>query len=572
MRKLNGMAMTPNQDPDEYLTDIFRQRDELEHIGESFAEARILDIIPEDLSDEYEPIRFSAEREPEISLKEIEIAMRNMYANRVACGDCSTFSREKGRESAMTASSGFKGSCDYCTKPGHKQAQCFTFFCESGGGPLPSSGAGEAVGVVCITPIFTTTLTATLSSNTVATATAVATQPWQPQQRQRQQTPSRRRLGHGPSQHDSRCQRHVFAYSNRPCPDFSDCYCPIYSGCCPACSIYFPTYSGWVRGCSYAGRQRLVSIGGIGFLFLADCASPGPFKFTMTSDCGASSHFVYSNLIGDIESRITDIVKLGPPATIVVAGHSTLRGVSMGSLTVRVTDAQEFLHDMLLPAMNGPGSRPRACPEGQLPNGSSVPNKGHLRAHNTAGVGSDLSTSQERRHGSGHPSRNSDAGAYRNIYGSVRSFSATDYSFSLWRVPDQWWHHGGGFYFHTDFVFRGAHDFARAGKCYHYRYTGVADNCRRHGGERASTTSARSIRTSASPTTTATTARPQRLSSSSARTTSRAQRPQRTRRAYDHGRGPVHAKRSCTTEVSSGGNRGQCGVFAQPPAKQDHWR
>ena len=94
---------------------------------------------------------------------------------------------------------------------------------------------------------------------------------------------------------------------------------------------------------------------GIGFSFLADSAIPGPLKFTMTSDCGASSHFVDSNRIGDIESRMKDIVKLDPPATIVVAGHNTLRGVSMGTLTVRVTDAQGFLHDMLLPAMNMPG-------------------------------------------------------------------------------------------------------------------------------------------------------------------------------------------------------------------------
>ena len=53
---------------------------------------------------------------------------------------------------------------------------------------------------------------------------------------------------------------------------------------------------------------------------------------------------------------------------------------------------------------------------------------------------------------------------------------------------------------------------------------------------------------------------------------SKAQRPQRTGRAHDHGRGPVHAKRSCTTEVSSGENGGHHGVFIQPPAKQDHRR
>ena len=138
------MTTRPNQDPDEYISEGFEQRDELEHIGESFTEATILDIMLEGLSDEYEPIRFAAERDPEISLKEIEIAMRNKYANSVARGDGSTFSREKGCQSAMMASSGFKGSCDCCSIPGHKQAQCFKFLRESGGGSLPSNGAGRS--------------------------------------------------------------------------------------------------------------------------------------------------------------------------------------------------------------------------------------------------------------------------------------------------------------------------------------------------------------------------------------------------------------------------------------------
>ena len=56
MRKLNGMTMRSNQDPHEYLFEVCQQRDEIEHIGESFMEERILDIILEGLSDEYEPI------------------------------------------------------------------------------------------------------------------------------------------------------------------------------------------------------------------------------------------------------------------------------------------------------------------------------------------------------------------------------------------------------------------------------------------------------------------------------------------------------------------------------------
>ena len=56
MRKLSDMAMMPNQDSDEHLTGIFQQRDKLEPTGESFTEARILDIILEGLSDEHVPI------------------------------------------------------------------------------------------------------------------------------------------------------------------------------------------------------------------------------------------------------------------------------------------------------------------------------------------------------------------------------------------------------------------------------------------------------------------------------------------------------------------------------------
>ena len=74
----------------------------------------------------------------------------------------------------------------------------------------------------------------------------------------------------------------------------------------------------------------------------------------MTSDCGISSHFVDSHLIGDVKSCRMGNVKLDPSATIVVAGHSTFSGVSMGTLTVCVTDAQGLIADMLLPAMNVP--------------------------------------------------------------------------------------------------------------------------------------------------------------------------------------------------------------------------
>ena len=60
VRKLNGMVMMPNQDPHEYLIKVFKQWYELEYIGESLTEVRILYLLLKGLSDNYEPIRFAA--------------------------------------------------------------------------------------------------------------------------------------------------------------------------------------------------------------------------------------------------------------------------------------------------------------------------------------------------------------------------------------------------------------------------------------------------------------------------------------------------------------------------------
>ena len=53
MRKLNDMVMMPNNDPGEHLIEVIQQLDKLEHIGEIFTRARILDLILEGLSDEF---------------------------------------------------------------------------------------------------------------------------------------------------------------------------------------------------------------------------------------------------------------------------------------------------------------------------------------------------------------------------------------------------------------------------------------------------------------------------------------------------------------------------------------
>ena len=100
-----------------------------------------MDFILEGLSDAYKPIRLAAEQNHDIALKEIKTTMRNMYANHLTSGGHTTLSRGKGCKSALTASSGLQGSCDYCNRFGHKKTQCLKFQRESGRGSSPSIGA-----------------------------------------------------------------------------------------------------------------------------------------------------------------------------------------------------------------------------------------------------------------------------------------------------------------------------------------------------------------------------------------------------------------------------------------------
>ena len=348
MHKLNGMTMRPNQDPG------FQQRDELEHIGGSFTEARILEIILKGASNEYEPIRFAAERDPKISLNEIEITIRNMYRQtRLArCG--STYSREKGRQSAMKASSGLKRSCDYCSKPSHKHAQYFKVLRESGGRPLTSSGAGRS------------SWCSLHSTHLHDNADCHAQQQHRGNGNGSGYSRGNNNSGignirhHGDGSNTGRANTSVTTNGTStpaviaPAPASPVVTAPSIPVAAPPAPFTAPPTRIMPKGAPtpYVNESPP---SGVGFSFLAGSATPGPLNFTLTSDCGASSHFVDSNLIGDIKSRMKSIVKLDSPATIVVAGHSTLRGVSMGTLTVRVTDAQGFRHDMLLAAMNVPG-------------------------------------------------------------------------------------------------------------------------------------------------------------------------------------------------------------------------
>ena len=119
---------------------MFQQRDELKTIGESFTEVHILDLILKSLSDVDEPIRFATNLDLKISLNEIETTMCTKYSKGRARRGGATVLRGKGRESAMTACSGFEKSCNNCSKLSHTKA-CFKFLRKSSWGSISWSDA-----------------------------------------------------------------------------------------------------------------------------------------------------------------------------------------------------------------------------------------------------------------------------------------------------------------------------------------------------------------------------------------------------------------------------------------------
>ncbi|CAM9355662.1 unnamed protein product, partial [Sphacelaria rigidula] len=131
MRQLDNIKMSPGQDPDVFLTKIYELRDQLVYMGEPISDDRLTDIVVEGLTDEYDRIKYDAERDPDFGISDIKVTMRNMYSNCVARGILSKGIR--GRDSAMIATTPldssatptkFAGKRFSCGRPGHQSRDC----------------------------------------------------------------------------------------------------------------------------------------------------------------------------------------------------------------------------------------------------------------------------------------------------------------------------------------------------------------------------------------------------------------------------------------------------------------
>lgn len=88
----------------------------------SIAATWIMDVIMTGMSAEYGSIRFQAMKDPEISLEELQLIMRNMHMNGFTASKC------KGKGTAMTAGlikrDKLKVKCHSCGKLGHYKGEC----------------------------------------------------------------------------------------------------------------------------------------------------------------------------------------------------------------------------------------------------------------------------------------------------------------------------------------------------------------------------------------------------------------------------------------------------------------
>ena len=133
----NITVMKPDTDPDVFLSEINKKRDELGVLDETVSTERLTTIILDALPAEmYSTVQLKAIRYPDLSLEQIQRMIRTIFINHSVKLSVTKKNQESkryqepnrrgwknGRESAT--STAFI-TCHYCKKRGHKVRDCKT--------------------------------------------------------------------------------------------------------------------------------------------------------------------------------------------------------------------------------------------------------------------------------------------------------------------------------------------------------------------------------------------------------------------------------------------------------------
>lgn len=85
-RKLNNMNMPQEEDPDAFVTNVYKLKDELESMGGNISEERFTDLVRRGSTDDHKQMEYNAEGDPDFSLAQIETIIRTIYVNSLARG------------------------------------------------------------------------------------------------------------------------------------------------------------------------------------------------------------------------------------------------------------------------------------------------------------------------------------------------------------------------------------------------------------------------------------------------------------------------------------------------------
>ena len=310
-------------------------------MGEALNDDSILDIVLGGLTDDYVQIKYSAGADKNFSLDHAVITMRNMDAYRVMRNGPSR--KAKGRESAMvtTSTSSAVVTCSHCKKAGHRFQNCFfTQKIDEWEKTFPYTRNNSWCSLH------------NTDRHDINDCLA---------QKQERESGNRSR-SFRPGQQNGQRNNDSGAHANRaitPSPTTQvEAYSPAIYG--PSATTTAATTTATSTSTTTPSSSSTPSTppDGIGYSFIAATSTDITTKSidsSMTADRGASSHFIDSQLLEGIESKMAEYVHLDPPVTINVAGNHRLFGIGKGVLVVNVIDPLGSNHPCSFLSRSYPG-------------------------------------------------------------------------------------------------------------------------------------------------------------------------------------------------------------------------
>ncbi len=350
MARLANSRMEEGSDPDIFFSKIDQLCDELEVMDEHVSKHRKMDIIMSGMPAEYDLIRFQAMKDPEFSLEELQLTMRNMHMNGF------TRSKRSGRGTAMTA--GFikhdksKVKCHSCGKLGHYKSEC------------TSVGAGRQ--------------SSSKNSNSK----------FKPRHKNKDDDGGKKKWCsfHNSSTHDdSECniQKKKAQQDGKSVPRSSKGKQQgnKKKSFANAAEEEQDSDSDTVSKGEIARVFKHISMSllaheddskttdqdeedpkAMGFSFTAvDAAEQALFtagdsgNFSMMVDSGASDHYVDDKLVPWIRSKMVHLRQINPAREITTAGMHTLYGTATGDIVCQVADSNGKMHTAHIPIVIVPG-------------------------------------------------------------------------------------------------------------------------------------------------------------------------------------------------------------------------